>query len=112
MDNPIEQLDVLEKNLARFSKESGKQSSAFFHLSKTIKAEGALSTKTKELIAISIAVSIRCEWCINAHVRSALDNGATKEEVVEAAWVAVLMGGGPALMYVQYVQNALDSFSK
>jgi len=112
MDNPNEQLDTINKNLARFSKEWGKQSSAFSHLSKSIKAEGALSTKTKELIAVSLSVALRCEWCINSHVKSALDNGATKEEVMESAWVAVLMGGGPALMYMQYVQNALENLSK
>jgi AhpD family alkylhydroperoxidase len=112
MNDPKEQLNMLNENLARFSKEWGKQSSAFFHLSKTIKSEGAVSTKTKELIAIGISVALRCEWCINSHVKSALDNGATKEEIMEAAWVAVLMGGGPALMYTQYVQNALDNLSK
>ncbi|MBL1227470.1 carboxymuconolactone decarboxylase family protein [Enterococcus sp. BWR-S5] len=58
-----------------------------------------LDTKTKELMAVAIAISVRCEGCILAHVRDALKAGATMEELAETVEVAVLMGGGPATAY-------------
>lgn len=112
MNDPADLLNTINNNLNRFSKEWGPQTSAFFNLMNAIEPDGALTSKFKELIAISISVAVKCEWCIDFHVKSAIDKGATKEEVMEASWVAVLMGGGPAIMYMQYVQNALDKFAK
>jgi len=112
MNDPLELLNVLNNNLNRFSKDWSKQTSAFFNLMNSVESDGALSPKIKEIIAIGISIAVRCEWCIDYHVKSALDKGATKEEIMEASWVAVLMGGGPALMYMQYAQNALDKFAK
>jgi AhpD family alkylhydroperoxidase len=112
MNDPIELLNILNDNLNRFSKEWNKQTTAFFSLMNSIESDGALSSKIKEIIVIGISIAVKCEWCIDYHVKSALDKGATKEEIMEASWVAVLMGGGPSLMYTQYVQNALDKFAK
>lgn len=61
--------------------------------------DGALEKKTKELIALGIAISKQCEGCIVAHVESLLAIGATLEEIAEVVDVAVLMGGGPAVTY-------------
>jgi len=72
--------------------------------------EGALGRKRKELIAVALSVYAKCDWCIALHVDKALQLGATKEEIVEAAWVAVLMGGDPALMHAQMVLKALEEF--
>jgi AhpD family alkylhydroperoxidase len=73
---------------------------------------GSIDNKTKELIAVGIAIAIRCEGCIAFHVHDALRAGATKEEVVETIGVAIMMGGGPALMYgceaLQAVQEFLE----
>lgn len=112
MKDPADLLNTLNNNLNRFSKEWNPQTSAFLNLMNATESHGSLSSKFKELIAISISVVVKCEWCIDFHVKSALDKGATKEEIMEASWVAVLMGGGPALMYMQYVQNALDKLAK
>lgn len=73
-----------------------------------IEKEDVLSAKTKELIAIATAITEKCEWCIAFHVNNALESGATKEEIRAAAWVAVLMGGGPALMHAGLVLEALN----
>jgi AhpD family alkylhydroperoxidase len=62
-------------------------------------ADGALSTKTKELIALAIAVTERCDGCIAYHAKAAALQGATAEEVAEALAVALLMAGGPASVY-------------
>lgn len=73
-------------------------------------SEGALSKKTKELLALGMAISLRCDGCIAFHVHDALGAGATREEVVETIGVAILMGGGPAVMYGCEAYEALDEF--
>lgn len=83
---------------------------AFGGLHQAAGSEGALDTKTKELIALSIGVVVRCGGCIAFHVHDALKAGATREEIIETLDVAVLMGGGPALMYVLEAMEALDQF--
>jgi len=71
---------------------------------------GSVDNKTKELIAVGIAIAIRCEGCIAFHIHDALKAGATKDEIVETIGVAVLMGGGPALMYGCEALQALHEF--
>ena len=61
--------------------------------------DGALSYKTKELMALAIGISVRCDGCIAYHINHALQAGATYEEITETIGVAILMGGGPAVMY-------------
>lgn len=70
---------------------------------------GVLSSREKELIALSIGLSVRCESCIYSHVKACLAAGATREEILEAAGVAVLMQGGPTYTYLPRVIEALDA---
>lgn len=70
--------------------------------------EGVLAVRQKELIALGIAVAIHCEPCIEAHVEKCLKAGATGQEIMEAAGVGVLMGGGPAYMYSVLAAAALE----
>lgn len=79
----------------------------FHALLTDIERDGALPKKTKILIAISLAVKSQCTYCLASHIRAAINAGATDEEIMESAWVAVLMGGGPSLMYVLEVKKAL-----
>lgn len=79
----------------------------FVQLHRTAVAEGALSTKIKELIALAIAITVRCDGCISFHVHDALAAGATRQEIVEAIGVAVLMGGGPSVVYGAEALDAL-----
>ena len=72
-------------------------------------APGALDSRTKELIALAIAVATRCEDCVALHVRAGREAGATRDEMLEALEVAVLMGGGPALMYAARAREVLDA---
>ena len=72
--------------------------------------EGVLGAKTKELICVSIGVVIRCNYCIASHVKKALQHGATRHEIMEAGFVAVKMGGGPATAYLSQVIEACDEF--
>ena len=71
--------------------------------------DGALSHKEKELVALGIGVTQRCAPCIRLHVQKALDAGATSEQILEAASVAVMMGGGPAYTHIPIVMNALEA---
>lgn len=84
---------------------------AFGELGKAALKDGALSTKTKELIAVALSVSAQCDVCITSHVRNAIKAGVTREEIAEAVGVAVLMGGGPKSVYAATVLEAYDQFS-
>lgn len=59
----------------------------------------ALDHKQKELIALGISICIRCEGCIISHVDSAIKHGATMAEITETVEVALMMGGGPSMVY-------------
>jgi AhpD family alkylhydroperoxidase len=74
-------------------------------------APGALDEKTKELIALAIGVSQRCDGCIGFHVRTLVKLGATKAELEDMLGVAVYMGGGPSLMYAANTLAAWDQFT-
>ena len=73
-------------------------------------AEGALSTKTKELIAIAVAHVTSCAYCIDIHTKNALRIGATEEEVAEAIMVGVMMKASSALSHSVIAMNAIDDF--
>lgn len=85
----------------------GKAFGPFF---KELMKDGALPVKYKELIALAIGVATHCEPCIYAHVEKALKSGATGAEIMEAAGVAVMMGGGPAYTHAPLVAAALNHF--
>ena len=73
---------------------------------------GALTVTEKELMALAIGLAVRCENCIYAHIQAALNAGATREQVLEAAGVAVLMQGGPTYTYLPRVVEALDALAE
>ena len=72
---------------------------------------GALDTKTKELMALAIGVSTRCDGCIASHARGAARAGATEQEVAEAIGVAILMVGGPGTVYGPRALEAFQEFA-
>ncbi|MTV26787.1 carboxymuconolactone decarboxylase family protein [Nitriliruptoraceae bacterium ZYF776] len=71
----------------------------FAKLHSEAQREGVLSAKTKELMALAIGVTQRCDGCIAYHARAAAQRGATEDEVAEALGVAILMSGGPGTVY-------------
>ena len=73
-------------------------------------AAGALDRKTKELMALAISVTHGCDDCIAHHVHDAIEAGATREEFADALGVAVLMGGGPGMIYASHAIDAIDQF--
>ncbi len=80
----------------------------FGGLFQAVMKEGALSVREKELIALGIAVAETCVPCLNLHVEKSLNAGATPEQILEAAGVAVMMRGGPAFTHVPEVIHALE----
>jgi AhpD family alkylhydroperoxidase len=100
----------LQVFLGRLSREMPGTTGGFAHLHKEAMAAGALNAKFKELIALGIAVAIRCDDCIAFHVHDALKAGATHAEIIETLSVAVMMGGGPATMYACEAYEALTQF--
>ena len=100
----------LQKLSVILAKELRPQMSAFAQLNAAATAEGALSAKAKQLIALGIGVTVRCDGCIAYHVHDAIRAGATRQEIVETIGVAVLMGGGPAMVYGCEALEALDQF--
>lgn len=100
----------LNEVLLKLGKELPGPMSGFGQLHRHAVADGALNTKTKELIALGIGIAARCDGCIAYHVHDALRAGATRKEVVETIGVAIMMGGGPAMMYGAQAFEALEQF--
>ena len=108
----MEHLKDIQKLMQRIGKEEPSWMKSFQGFMESTKKDGALSSKIKELIGIGISVKSQCERCIAWHVKGAMDLGCTKEEIIEAAQVAVVLGGGPSLMYMKNVYDAIDSLSQ
>lgn len=68
-----------------------------------------LGPKVRELIALAVAVTVRCDGCIVTHTDAALKHGATKEEIVEALGVAITVNAGAALIYSGRVLDAVEA---
>ncbi|WP_442755444.1 carboxymuconolactone decarboxylase family protein [Methylocystis sp. JAN1] len=83
---------------------------AFSSMATTAGAAGALDAKTKELIALAVSVSARCDDCIAFHAKAAAQRGATREEVMETLAMAIYMGAGPSVMYASHALAAFTQF--
>jgi AhpD family alkylhydroperoxidase len=73
---------------------------------------GHLDDKTRELIALAVAISLRCDGCITVHTKAAHELGATKEEVAEALGVAIAVNAGAALVYSTRTLDAYEAVEK
>ena len=84
---------------------------AFAGMAQSATAAGALDAKAKELIALGIAVAVRCDDCIAFHAKAAMEHGASKDEVMETLGMAVYMGAGPSVMYAAHAAEAFGQFA-
>lgn len=84
---------------------------AFAGIAQAALAPKALDAKTKELIALAIAVAVRCDDCIAFHVKAAVDQGASRDEITEALGMAIYMGAGPSVMYASHALEAFSQFA-
>jgi AhpD family alkylhydroperoxidase len=83
---------------------------AYAELHKANAKSPHLDAKTRELIALAVSVTLRCDGCINAHSEAAVKAGATKEEVTAALGVAIMVNAGAAMVYSARTIDALDAW--
>lgn len=81
---------------------------AFHAFSKAVFSDGALSAKTKQLIAVAVAHVTQCPYCITGHTKAAQRTGATPKELMEAVWVAAEMRAGGAFAHSTLMLNTLE----
>ena len=84
----------------------------FHSMHRSALADGALTHRTKELMALAIGIVLRGESCITVHLHDALQAGATREEVLETIGVAILMGGGPSVTAAALTLDALAQMDR
>lgn len=84
---------------------------AFGEMSRAAMSDGALSEKTKELIALAIAMTRECDGCIVAHARNLVRVGATRDEIAEVAGVVIVMNGGPGTVWGPRALAAFDQIT-
>lgn len=99
----------INTQLSPFRKSQGAAMQGFAQLAKASMAEGQISAKYKELIALAIGITQHCSGCIAFHVKALIGLGCTRQELEEMLTVCVYMGGGPALMYTAEALKAWDS---
>ncbi|MDA8333456.1 MAG: carboxymuconolactone decarboxylase family protein [Peptococcaceae bacterium] len=83
---------------------------AFLGLEKSTFVDRKLSKKHKELIALGISVVKNCESCMEWHLKQALDDGASEDEIIEAVEVGIEMGGGPATVSARFALKVLEFY--
>ena len=105
-----EQRKHLKGLIARLRRRIPETIGGFSQLHLESMKRGALSEREKELIALGIGISSRCDGCIAFHTNEALEQGATAEQIAETIGVAIMMGGGPSLMYGAMALEALEQF--
>lgn len=102
----------ISTQLAKMRKEMPEVMSGFAALSQAAYKEGALNKKSKELIAMALAVAKQCEGCIGFHAQTLVKLQTSREEFLETLSMAVYMGGGPSLMYAAEALEAFEEFSQ
>lgn len=110
--NHVEGLKNVGENNQRLASTIPGEMKGFMGLVQSVLKDSALTMKEKELIALGIAVAVRCEGCIETHINNLVNLGTTKQEVAEAISVAVLMGGGPSTVYGGKALEAYDQISE
>ncbi|MFP3909394.1 MAG: carboxymuconolactone decarboxylase family protein [Archaeoglobaceae archaeon] len=109
MENQVELKKDIDKYFEKYLERMPQMGETYYELSTGAYKEGELSTKTKRLMAVAVAVASSCRGCILSQTEHALDQGATVEEIFEACGVAISMGGTMAAAettrLVQYLQE-------
>ena len=111
LNNWIEQLRGSRVGAAALAKASPGLMAGFKALSAGQNANGALDAKTKELIALAVAVTTRCDSCIAAHASAARAAGVTEAELADALGTAIALNAGAAYSYSIRVLEAFDQFA-
>ncbi|KTD21030.1 putative gamma-carboxymuconolactone decarboxylase subunit like protein [Legionella londiniensis] len=112
MDKFAQKTKDIGSQMAKMRKEMPEVMSAFASLSQAATKDGVLDKKTKELIAMALAVAKHCPGCIGFHAQALVKLNASREELMETLGMAIYMGGGPSLMYAAEALEAFEEFSQ
>jgi AhpD family alkylhydroperoxidase len=107
----IEAIILDRKKANQFMRKNSKVFQVFSDLEQKTFSNGSLSKKQKELIALGISLYINCESCMEWHIKQALDDGATKEEIIETIEVSIEMGGGPVTVAGRFAIHVLEYYT-
>lgn len=110
MNNYVELHKYLDERLLQLGSEIPLQMGGFSRLHKKAVADGALSRKVKEMMALAISIAVGCEGCIAYHTHDAVEAGASRGELLETIGVGVMMAGGPGTIYAVHALDAVDQF--
>ena len=102
----------LSTQLIKMRKEMPEVMAGFSSLAQAATKDGVLDKKTKELIAMALAVAKQCPGCIGFHAQTLIKLQTTRQELLETLGMAVYMGGGPSLMYAAEALQAFEEFSQ
>ena len=100
----------ISAQVVKLRKEIPEVMTGFSALAQAASKEGVLDKKTKELIAIALAVANRCPGCIGFHSQTLVKLKVTRQELLETLAMAIYMGGGPSLMYAAEALGAFEEF--
>lgn len=106
-----DKLNGTRNQLRNLNKAIPDTTKAFAALGKSVKEGGTLDFKTKEYVALGIAVATRCDSCIVLHVETLIKAGASREEVADVLAMTIQMGGGPSMMYAAKAMECFDELS-
>ncbi|WP_256645610.1 carboxymuconolactone decarboxylase family protein [Thermomonas paludicola] len=104
-------IDDLNAAIGKFREGAPEPMRGFSMLAREALKPGALDVKTKELIAMGIAVAVRCDGCIGFHAKAAIGAGASRQEILETLSMAIYMGAGPSMIYASEALRAFDELS-
>lgn len=104
-------MDETVANIATLTPEIPATVAGFNRMGVAAKAPGELDEKTKEIMALGIAIATRCDSCIGFHIKSLIRLGLTRPQLCEALAMATYMGGGPSFAYSAKALKAYDTFS-
>ncbi len=94
-------------SLSLIAKQQPQAITKLYKLKHEVFQDGALTSKEKEIIAVSLSCVLKCETCLETHVKSAKDLGATRDELREAMLVAMYLAGPTALVWSPKIDEAL-----
>jgi len=113
-DRDIEYIEKIirdRKEAHKYYSENSETYGDFVTMEASTYKDGHLSKMYKELIAIGISIRINCESCLEWHIKQALDDGASREQVIEAIDVGIEMGGGPATVSSRFAMKVLEYYT-
>ena len=104
-------LDKTKKDFVSLSEEIPDTFKGFSLMGKEAKKNGLIDEKTKQFVALGIAISTRCESCIGFHVESLIRLETTRDELIEVLAMCSYMGGGPSITFSTKALEAFDQLS-